>query len=140
MIWPVPAAPNSAFCHNDSNAPKIVSNGARQPQFRTPQNFIFLSLCRPQNHRKFSAVFHFSAVFGPSGPRAPWETWTFQYRTPRSRLVIPSPRDFYAENVFLTQLFSEFQGAVFPVPKISLDIRTFTILKVLISSEALYDE
>ena len=36
-----------------------------------------------------------------------------------------------------TQLFGEFQGAVFPVPKISLDARTFTILKVLISREVL---
>ena len=101
-------------------------------QIRTPQNFNFLCLCSTQN-QYFSAVFHFLAVFRPNGLARPPQTLTFQYRTPRSRLVIPSPRDFSAENLILTQLFGEFQGSVFPVPKISLDIRTFKMLKVLTS-------
>ena len=123
----------SAFHQHDSNGPKIVSNGALYPRFWTSQNFNFLCLCSTQNQH-FSAVFHFLVVLRPNGlARAP-QTLTFQYRTPRSRLVIPPPRDFWAESLILTQLFGEFQGSVFPVPKISLDIRTFKILKVLISS------
>ena len=103
------------------------------PQFRTPQNFNFLCLCSTQN-QCFSAVFHVLAVFRPHGLARPPQTLTFH---PRSRLVIPSPRDLWAENLIWTSLFGEFQGSVFPVPKISLDIRTFTILKVLISREVL---
>ena len=102
------------------------------PNFDPPKFRLFASL-RTTEPSTFSAVFNFSAIFRPNGLGRPPQTLTFQYRTPRSRLVIPSPRDFSAENVFWTQLFGEFQGAVFPVPKISLDIRTFRILKVLIS-------
>ena len=40
--WPVPAVKNSPFRRYLSNGPKIVSNGALQPQFRTPQNFTFV--------------------------------------------------------------------------------------------------
>ena len=68
--------------------------------FWTTQNFIFLCLYRPHNGNCFS-IFQFLVVFGPNGPRAGWETWSFQYRTPRSRSVIPSPHSFSAENVFL---------------------------------------
>ena len=117
-------AKSSAFHQHDSNGPKIVSNGAQYPQFRTPPIFIFLCLCSTQKQH-FSGVFSFSAIFRPNGLGRPPQPLTFQYRTPRSRLVIPSPRDFSAENVFWTQLFGEFQGAVFPVPRICLDIRTF---------------
>ena len=102
------------------------------PNFGPAQFSCFCVSAPPQNQH-FSAVFNFSAIFRPNGLGRPPQTLTFQYRTPRSRLVIPSPRDFSAENVFWTQLFGEFQGAVFPVPKISLDIRTFRILKLLIS-------
>ena len=111
------------------------------PNFGPPPIFNFqflLCLCSTQKQH-FSSVFSFSASFRPNGLGRPPQTLTFQYRTPRSRLVVPSPRDFSAENVFLTQLFGEFQGAVFPVPKISLDIRTFRILKVLISRGPLYE-
>ena len=107
------------------------------PILDPPPIFNFLCLCSPQNQH-FSSVFNFSAIFRPNGLGRPPQTLTFQYRTPRSRLVIPSPRDFSAENVFWTQLFGEFQVAVFPVPKICLDIRTFRILKVLISRGPLY--
>ena len=63
----------------------------------------------------FRLVFRFLAVFRPNGRTRPPQTLTFQYRTPRSRLVIPCPRDFSAENSILTQLFGEFQCSVFPV-------------------------
>ena len=33
----------------------------------------------------------------------------FQYQTPRSQPMIPPPRDFPAENVFLTKLSDNFQ-------------------------------
>ena len=82
---------------------KTVSNGALQPQFPIPQNLTFLCLCSPHN-RNFFSIFHFSAVFGPNDLGRPPQTLTFQYRTPRSRPVIPSPRSFSAENIFLTQL------------------------------------
>ena len=103
-----------------------------------PPKFRLFTSLRTTEPPKFSAHFPLFGRFRAERSRTSPQTLTFQYRTPRSRLVIPSPRSFSAENTFLTQLFGEFQGAVFPVPKISLDIRTFAILKVLISSEVLY--
>ena len=38
------------------------------PNFGFLQSFCF---CGPHNHQGFSIVFHVSADFGPSGPRAP---------------------------------------------------------------------
>ena len=67
-------------------------------------------------------VFHFSADFRPSGPRTPHEMWTFQYRTPRSRPVIPSPCDFSCENVFLIQLSGNRPPPFFQVDKTVLII------------------
>ena len=39
----------------------------------------------------------------------------FQYQTPRSQPIIPPPRDFPGENVFLTQLSNNFQFSFFGV-------------------------
>ena len=99
--WPIPAARNSAFHQYDSNGPKIVSNGALYPKFWTPPIFNFLCLCSTQKQH-LSSVFSFSAIFRPNGLGRPPQTLTFQYRTTRSRPVIPSPRSFPAEKVFLT--------------------------------------
>ena len=63
----------------------------------------------------FFQVFGFPAVFGPNGPQTYHRTWTFQYRTPRSRAVSSNPRQFWAGNVLFTQLFGQFQVPVFPV-------------------------
>ena len=59
-------------------------------------------------------VFGFSAVFEPSGPRESCGTWTFQYRTPRSRIVSSNPRSFSPSKKLFTQLFGEIPVAVFP--------------------------
>ena len=131
--------PNSKSPGRETHSCKIsAQTELKSGSFGQLKKSVSSRLFTPQNHQNFQPIFHFSAVFGPNALGRPPQTLTFQYRTPRSRLVIPSPRDFSAENVFWTQLFGEFQGAVFPVPKICLDIRTFRILKVLISRGALY--
>ena len=75
------------------------------------------SLTAPSTSGGFS-IFHFSAVLAPNGSARPPQTLTFQYRTPRSRPVIPSPRSFSpptrpASNIFLTQLSGNFPPSFF---------------------------
>ena len=43
------------------------------------------------------------------------KTWPFQYRTPRSRPVIPSPRSFSASPILLTQFSGNFPPSLFNV-------------------------
>ena len=76
-------------------------------------DFSFFCVCTVHITTIFFSIFQFLVVFRPNGPRAAWETWPFQYRTPRSRPVIPSPRSFSAENAFLTQLFGNFPLSFF---------------------------
>ena len=43
------------------------------------------------------------------------KTWPFQYRTPRSRPVIPSPRSFSASPILLTQFSDNFPPSLFHI-------------------------
>ena len=98
---PPPSQPSlTSPCGAGGGAAAAAAPASILTNFWTTQNFIFLCLYRPHNGNFFS-IFQFLVVFGPNGPRAGWETWSFQYRTPRSRSVIPSPHSFSAENKFL---------------------------------------
>ena len=56
----------------------------------------------------FSAFSTFRPLQRRTEAHAPPQTLPFQYRTPRSRPVIPSPRSFSTENTFLTPLLGIF--------------------------------
>ena len=96
----VPIPSRTELCGGGGGAATAAAPASILINFWTTQNFIFLYLYRPHNGNFFS-IFQFLVVFGPNGPRAGWETWSFQYRTPRSRSVIPAPHSFSAEKVFL---------------------------------------
>ena len=102
VAFPAPRVPkiwHARFSAQLWRIPRCSFYGSKNYRFPT-QKFTFLCLSRPHNGNFFS-IFQFLVVFGPNGPRAGWETWSFQYRTPRSRSVIPSPHSFSAENIFL---------------------------------------
>ena len=44
----------------------------------------------------------------------PPKMWTFPYQSARFRIASSNPLNFWAENIFLTQLFDQFQVACFP--------------------------
>ena len=104
---PVPAFRNSPFRRYLSNGPYPVPHFALQPQFRPIFRIFNFGKLRYyyNSKRRYNPplVFRFSVFWGflGSGTARGGFYGKFQYRTPRSRSVTPSPHSVSAENVFL---------------------------------------
>ena len=121
---PVPAFRNSPFRRYLSNGPYPVPNGALQPQFRPIFRIFNFGKLRYyyNNKRRYNPllVFRFSVFWElPGSGTAPGGFYgKFQYRTTRFCGVSWPPCPENLVRKIFCSTFGEFQGAVFPVPKI----------------------
>ena len=92
--------PLTSPCNPNFGPPKVPHFFSMRTTQRTAQ---------PRKFRRFPIFGRFRTERTSRGVK----TWPFQYRTPRSRPVIPSPRSFSASPILLTQFSGNFPPSLF---------------------------
>ena len=92
--------PLTSPCNPNFGPPKVPHFFSMRTTQRTTQ---------PRKFRRFPIFGRFRTERTSRGVK----TWPFQYRTPRSRPVIPSPRSFSASPILLTQFSGNFPPSLF---------------------------